>query len=239
MKKKAEEADKPLALAGHLEELRSRVLKSVISIALASIFLYAFADRIYRSLVKPVGKLVFIAPQEAFVTQVKLAFFGGLFLSLPFVLFQFWRFISVGLKKKEKKYTLLFGPLSLVFFVAGAAFGYFIIVPIGLAFLLGFATDSITPMLTVSKYVSFVGMLTLAFGMIFELPLASLFLTKIGVVTPRFLSKKRRHAIVFIFIAAALFTPPDMVTQLLMAIPLMALYELGIVFSKLTYNKKA
>lgn len=228
--------DKKLTLVGHLEELRARILKAVIAVIIASSVLYSFADKIYDNLVKPVGRLVFIAPEEAFITRIKIAFFGGLFLSLPFVLYQIWRFVSVGLKPSEKKYTLLFGPLSFIFFIVGAIFGYAIIVPIGIKFLLGFATDQIVPMITISRYVSFIAMLTFAFGVVFELPLVSLFLTKIGVVTPYFLSKKRRHAIVFIFIAAAIFTPPDVITQSLMAIPLLVLYEVGILFSKIAYR---
>jgi sec-independent protein translocase protein TatC len=236
MSKKAKNTDKPLALIGHLEELRNRALKSAAFIIIASCLLYAFVDKIYDSLVKPVGRLVFIAPEEAFVTRIKIAFFGGLFLSLPFVLYQAWKFIRTGLKPNEKKYTLLFGPLSFLFFALGAIFGYSIILPIGIKFLLGFATDEIVPMISISRYISFMAMLTFAFGIIFELPLASLFLTKIGVVTPNFLSKKRRHAIVCLFIAAAVFTPPDVITQLLMAIPLLLLYEIGIIFSRLAYK---
>lgn len=229
--------DKPLVLAGHLDELRSRILKSAVSIIITSCATYAFVDKIYSNLVKPVGKLVFIAPQEAFITRIKIAFLGGLFLSLPIILYQAWRFISVGLKPSERKYTLLFGPLSFLFFVVGAIFGYFVIVPIGIKFLLGFATREVVPMISVERYVSFVGLLTFIFGIIFELPLAILFLTKVGLVTPSFLSKKRRYAVIFIFIAAAIFTPPDVITQCLMAIPLLALYEIGILFSKLAYRR--
>jgi len=229
--------DKELTLVGHLEELRERILKSALIVIIAAVCLYSFVDKVFLSLLKPVGKLVFIAPQEAFTTRIKIAVIGGLFASLPFLLYQAWRFISVGLKKRERKYILLFGPLSFIFFILGASFGYLIIVPIGLKFLLGFATDRIVPMISVSSYVSFVGMLTFVFGVVFELPLASLFLTKIGMVTPYFLSKKRRYAIVAVFIAAAIFTPPDVVTQVLMAVPLLALYELGIIFSRIVYRK--
>jgi len=231
-------SDRPISLLGHMQEFRARILRCVIFIIIMSCFAYSFVDRIFASLVKPVGRLVFIAPQEAFAARIKIAFFVGLFLSLPFLLYQAWKFISAGLKPKEKKYTLIFGPLSLLFFIAGAAFGYLIIVPIGIKFLLGFATGEIIPMITISKYISFAGMLVVAFGVVFELPLASLFLTKIGMVTPEFLSRKRKHAIVIIFIAAAIFTPPDVITQSLMAIPLLLLYEVGIGFSKLVYKPR-
>lgn len=229
--------DKKLTLIKHLEELRNRVIKSVVSVIIASCLLYSFVNIILPNLVKPVGKLVFIAPQEAFIARIKIAFFGGLFLSSPFILYQIWRFVSLALKPNERKYILIFGPLSLIFFFMGAFFGYFIIVPIGMRFLLGFATDFITPMITISRYISFVGILTLSFGVIFELPLISLFLTKIGLVTPEFLSGKRKHAVVLVFIVAAILTPPDIITQGLMALPLLVLYEIGIVFSKFAYKK--
>jgi len=229
-------SDKKITVARHFEELRARIIKSVIFIILGAIVTYNFVNVIISNLAKPVGELVFIAPQEAFVTNIKIAFFGGLFLSSPVVLYQVWRFISSALKENERKYALIFGPLSFIFFSAGVAFGYFVIVTIGIKFLLGFATDFVNPMISVSKYISFVGMLTLAFGVIFELPLASLFLTKIGIVTPSFLSRKRKHAVVIIFIAAAVFTPPDVITQCLMAGPLLILYEIGIIFSRFAYK---
>jgi len=228
--------DAPLALTEHLAELRMRVIKSVICVIFAAIVIYGFVDQITANLIKPVGSLVFIAPQEAFAARIKIAFFGGLLLSSPFIIFQIWRFISTGLSRKERKYTLVFGPLSFVFFIAGALFGYFVIVPIGVKFLLGFATDLLNPMITINNYLSFVGALVLIFGVIFELPLASLFLTKIGLITPKFLSSSRRQAIVIVFISAAILTPPDVITQCLMAVPLLVLYEVSIIFSKFAYR---
>jgi sec-independent protein translocase protein TatC len=230
-------ADKELTLVEHLQELRGRIIKSIVFILIVSGLLYNLVDLLLPYLVKPVGKLVFIAPQEAFITSIKIAFLGGLFFSSPFVLYQIWKFISAALKPSEKKYTLVFGPMSFMFFIFGASFGYFIIMPIGIRFLLGFATDSVSPMITMSNYVSFVGNLTLAFGSVFQLPLISLFLTKIGIVTPVFLSDKRRHAIVLIFILAATLTPPDVITQCLMAVPLLVLYEISIIFSKIAYRR--
>jgi len=229
--------DKRLTLVEHLEELRTGVIKSLIFIIIVSCGLYAFVDKILPNLTRPVGRLVFIAPQEAFISRIKIAFFGGLFLSAPFILFQVWRFVSSGLKPNEGKYVLIFGPLSVIFFLIGASFGYFIIVPIGIKFLLGFASDLMAPMITVSKYISFVGVLTLSFGVIFELPLVSLFLTKIGLVTPQFLSARRKQAVVLIFIAAAILTPPDIITQCLMALPLLIIYEISIIFSKIAHKR--
>lgn len=229
--------DKPLALTQHLKELRTRIIKSIFFTIFFSLVVYHYKHYILPFLTKPVGKLIFIAPQEAFITQIKIALFGGLFLASPFVLYQIWRFISVALKPKEKRYALIFGIISFLFFILGSIFGFFVIIPIGIKFLLGFATDLVTPNITISRYISFVGGLTLIFGIIFELPLILMFLTKVGIVTPEFLSKKRRESTVLIIIAAAIFTPPDIITQVLMAIPLILLYELGIFFSKLGYKK--
>ena len=230
-------ADNKLNFIEHLSELRNRIIKSIIFIFICSVFIYNYIDILLAILVKPVGKLVFIAPREAFIANIKIAFFAGLFLSSPFVLYQVWRFISVALKRNEKKYALIFGLLSFVLFILGCIFGYFIIVPIGINFLLGFSSDFVSPMITISRYVSFVGTLTFAFSLVFQLPLIILFLTKIGIVTPKFLSSRRREMLVFIFILAAVLTPPDVITQALMALPLIVLYELGIIFSKIAYRK--
>lgn len=221
----------------HLEELRARIIKSLIFIVATSVVLYAFTDVILRFVVRPVGKVVFISPAEAFITSIKLALFGGLFLSSPYVLYQVWAFISAGLGKRERRNASLFGIFSFILFLVGCLFGYFVIVPIGMKFLLGFATDFVIQMISVEKYVSFVAILSLTFGIVFQLPLAALFLTKIGIVTPQFLSKNRKYAIVIIFIVAAIFTPPDVITQCLMAVPLLVLYELGIFLSRLTSHK--
>ncbi|MBU2540780.1 MAG: twin-arginine translocase subunit TatC [Candidatus Omnitrophica bacterium] len=228
--------DKPLTLVGHLQELRSRVIKSIFCILICFVFIFSYAEDLLLFLVKPIGRLVFIAPQEAFTTNIKIVFLASLFLSSPFIIYQIWKFVSVGLMPRERKFVLIFGPLSFVFFILGAGFGYFIIVPIGLRFLLSFATEFIPAMITLSKYISFLATLVFAFAIVFQLPLISLFLTKIGIVTPRFLSEKRRHAVVFIFIIAAMLTPPDVITQILMALPLLFLYEIGIIFSKLVYH---
>lgn len=228
--------DLKLTLTEHLEDLRISIIKSAVVVIIVSCLAYRFADGIIPSLVKPVGKLVFIAPHEAFISKIKISLFVGLLLSLPFILYEIWRFASSALMPDEKKYTLIFGPLSLIFFFLGVFFGYFIIVPIGMKFLLSFGTDFITPMISIDRYITFVGTLTLSFGIVFELPLISLFLTKIGLITPHFLLRKRRHAVVLIFIVAAILTPPDVITQFLMALPLLVLYEICIIFSKIVYK---
>lgn len=231
--------DKRATIVEHLNELRNHIGKSLIFLLVCSVIIYSSIDKILLFLSKPVGKLVFIAPQEAFTTNIKIAFFVGLLFSSPFILYQIWKFVSLGLLPKERKYIRIFGPLSFLLFVIGFTFGYLIIVPIGMKFLLGFASEILAPMITISKYISFVFNLSFAFSLVFQLPIVILFLTKIGIVTPAVLKKRRKEAIVLVFIAAAIMTPPDVVTQVLMAVPLILLYELGILFSRLAYKKHA
>lgn len=220
----------------HLEELRSRLIKSVLAVLAAAFLFYAVADEVFAFLVKPVGRLVFTAPGEAFIARMTLALFGGLFLAFPVVVYQIWRFVAAGLKENEIRYVRFFAPCSFVLFVVGGLFAYFIAIPICIRFLLSFSTDVIVPMITIKSYISFVGTMLLAFGVVFELPLILMFLTKIGVATPAFLIQKRRHAIVIILIVSAFITPPDVITQLIMAVPLIVLYEAGVIAAKLTYR---
>lgn len=221
--------DKPLSLIEHLEELRFRIIKVLVAILITTIISYRAGEKVISFLARPVGKLVFISPQEAFITKIKIALFLGTLLASPFIIFQIWQFISVGLRKNEKKYALAFGPFSFLLFLTGILFGYLIITPLALNFLLGFTSPSLSPMLTISRYVSFVFGLSLAFGLIFQLPLILLFLAKIGLVELSYLKHKRREAIVLVFIMSAFLTPPDVITQVLMALPLILLYELGLI----------
>jgi sec-independent protein translocase protein TatC len=186
----------------------------------------------------PDCRLVSISVPEKFIAHFTLACYLAFFISSPFILYQIWGFISIGLTARERQGVLLYFPVSCFLFCAGAGFGYLVVLPLGLRFLLGFGSPVIEPMLSISKYVSFVGMLTISFGLIFQLPLAMVFMTRLGIVTPEAFTSKRRVVIVLIFIAAAILTPPDVITQILMAIPLLALYEVGIVFSRMVYRKK-
>ena len=218
----------------HLEELRIRLIKSALAVVCAAVCVYFFNDRILAVLAQPVGKLVFISPTEAFMSYLKLSIWGGLFLASPVVIYQVWGFLSSGLKTNEKKWVYLFMPASFLLFVTGMSFAFFVIIRYGIHFLLSFGTASMTPMITISKYISFLGATCLGFGIVFQLPLVLFFLTKVGLVTPSFLAQKRRHALVIIFIAAGALTPgPDIFSQLSMALPLFFLYELGILLSRM------
>ena len=222
-----------LSFWGHLDELRSRLLKSFIAVIVAACFFYPFVDRFLAFLIRPVGKVVFTSPADAFVVRLMLLICGGVVLALPVIVYQLWQFVAAGLKENEKKYVRFFAPASFVLFVAGCIFGYWVIIPVGMKFLLSFATESIVPMITLPNYISFIVTLVLAFGLCFQLPLVLMFLARIGIVTPAFLVQKRKHAIVLILIASAILTPsPDAISQILMAGPLLVLYELGVFASK-------
>ena len=226
-----------LSFFTHCEELRNRLIKSIVAVLSAACLFYLIVDKVFAFVIKPVGRVVFTAPGEAFVARIMLAFFGGIFLALPVVLYQVWRFVAAGLKEHEAKYVRIFAPYSFVLFIMGGSFAYFVAVPVSIRFLLSFSSSVIVPMITVKNYISFVGTMLLAFGIVFELPLVLMFLTKIGIATPVFLAQKRKYAIVIILGVSALITPPDCVTQIMIAVPLIILYEAGIIASRLACSR--
>ncbi|MFH1359484.1 MAG: twin-arginine translocase subunit TatC [Candidatus Omnitrophota bacterium] len=225
-----------LTFSEHLEELRGRLIKVLVTLAVCCFIVAFYVDKILTFFIRPIGTLIFTSPAEAFLAHMTLIFVGGFTLSVPITLYQGWQFMVCGLTTKEKRYAFFFVPLSTTFFLLGLLFGYFVILPIALKFLLGFSNSMIRPMITIGNYVSFVCAIVLVFGLVFQFPLGILFLTKLGLVRPSFLIEKRRYAIVLIFIISALLTPPDCITQLLMAGPLILLYELSIFLSKVFYR---
>ena len=166
------------------------------------------------------------------MVRLNLSLIGGAILALPIIFYQMWVFIAPGLLGKERSYILRIVGLSVLCFLAGAALAYQVVVPIALRFMIKMAAPGIDPFFDIRNYIGFVVRLLIAFGVVFELPVLSYFLTKIGLMTPKFLSKNRRYAIVLIFILGALLTPPDVFSQLLMAAPLILLYEISILTSK-------
>lgn len=222
----------------HLTELRDRLLKAFAAFILATAIVWNFIDPVIEFIVRPVGKIIFTSPAEAFNARVTLSMIGGLFLAFPIIIYQLWKFVSSGLTAEEKKHVKFFGPLSFIFFFAGVSFGYFVVFPLSLNFLMSFSNQWMVPMIMVDKYISFVGMVLVASGVTFQLPLVLVFFIRIGVATPEFLREKRRYAIVIILILAAVLTPPDVVSQIILAVPLLILYELGIFFSRWTAVKR-
>ncbi len=226
--------EKKLTLVEHLEELRKRIIVALVSILGFSAISYLWAKNILELLTRPVGKLIFISPVELFLVYIKVSIFCGIILSSPVILFELWRFVSLGLTEKEKKYIFLFIFPSLVLFLIGMGFAYFVIIPFGLKFLLKFATEDVVPMLSVSKYISFVTVLILGCGVVFLLPAIIFLLSRLGIVTPALLRKNYKYAVVLIFILAAVITPsPDVFTQVLLALPLLILYEISIWVAKI------
>lgn len=229
--------DERMPFMQHLEELRRRLIICAIAIAIGFGICYFFKERIFDVLMSPLiealppeqgKKLIYTAPHEAFITYLKVAFLAGLGLAVPVILFQFWYFVAPGLYEHEKRYVLPIVFLSSLFFLGGALFGYFIVFPYGFDFFVSFADDFITPMISTREYLSFAVRLLLAFGIIFELPILTFFLTKLGLVTSTFLRRWRKYAIVLVFAIAAALTPPDVFTQSLMALPLIVLYEASV-----------
>lgn len=217
----------------HLEELRARVIQSLVFFIIACFFVYPYAGFVLGCVIKPIGVVVFTSPAEGLLAHINITLYLAFFISLPFFLFEAWQFVGAGLKPRERRYGILFLFLSCGLFITGAVFAYFLVVPMVLKFLLGFSSNRLMPMIAVGPYVSFAGTIALVFGLSFELPLLIVFLTKAGIVTPQFLSEKRKYAIVLIFIISAILTPPDCLSQILMAVPLVVLYEIGAVLSKL------
>ncbi len=230
--------DTPLSLMNHLEELRNRILFSLVLIIICTALVYNFTTQIMDILVLSVGKLYFMGPAEAFWIKVKLALFIGLYCSLPFLFYQIWKFVELGLRRDEKKQVLPLSISSFILFTIGGSFCYFFVIPVAIKFLLSYGSDTLIPLISVSKYLSFIGCLVFAFGGTFQLPLILMFLARIGIVNVKSLCKFRRFAIIGSFILGAALTPtPDMVNQTLLALPIIVLYELSILLIRIFERK--
>lgn len=239
------EDDVPMSILGHLNELRRRLFRIVIIVVLGFVAFYGVSEPLYAFLSAPLqacmpegSKLIYTSPQGAFFTYMKVALVASLFGTSPFSFYQLWAFIAPGLYREEKRAVLPLAFFSSIFFLAGAAFCFFLVFPIAFQFFMGFATDTIVPMISVEEYLSFALKLLLAFGLVFEMPLFAYFLSRFGILTPDFMRRSRRYAILVIFIVAAILTPPDVFSQCLMAIPMLLLYEVSIYVSAMAYRKK-
>jgi sec-independent protein translocase protein TatC len=231
----SENPHKEMSFADHLQELRSRLFKAALAIVIGAIACYFYWEKILslftvyplHLLARP-PHLIYTAPAEAFMASFKIAFFGGLTLAAPFVLYQAWCFISPGLYLTERKtiYPVVF--FSTFFFLLGIVFCYYFVLPIAFRFLLNFYNVQLVPMLSINTYIGFNIQLLVAFGAVFELPVFAFVLVRLGLITHRFLIKYVRYAIVVIFVVAAVLTPPDILSQTLMAVPLLLLYAISI-----------
>lgn len=237
--------EEKLPFTSHLEELRKRLIRCFIAVMIGFGISYGFKEKLFAILTRPLMQvmdegdtLIFTGIPEAFFTFLKVSLLSGLLLAIPVIMFEFWMFIAPGLYKNERKLMLPIVIISSFFFIGGALFGYFIVFPYGFQFLLGFATETLRPFPSMKEYLSFSAKLLLAFGFVFELPIVITFLARIGLVTVDFLKKNRKYAVLIFFVGSAILTPPDVVTQVMMSIPLMILYEISIVGARV-FGKKA
>lgn len=226
----------------HLEEVRRRIMISLIFVIALTILAFSYAPKILILLKIPssgaIDKLVFFDPAEAFMIHIKIAFFTGLVVSMPVLLYQLWAFISPAIGKNTKKHGLLFLSASLAAFILGASFAFFVLLPVAIKFLLGFSGESLEPMISVSNYVSFTLGLVGTCGLVFEMPVLSFILSKFGIIDHRFLRRVWKYAVVVIFIIAAVVTPtPDIFNMTILALPMLFLYEVSVWVSKLSGKK--
>lgn len=229
-----------LPFTAHLEELRSRLIKSGLSVLVGFFACYGINDRLYHVFTKPLrealpegGHLGMFHPMEGFLTGLKISFVAGLILSLPVLFYQTWKFVAPGLYEHEKRYVWPFVFAATFFFLVGGSFAYFVVFPVAFKVLFGYAGEGAMALPSMESALDFPLKLLLAFGLIFELPVAVFFLAKMGLITSRTLSKNRGYSIVGILIVAAILTPTgDPFNQLLMAIPLYILYEVSIVVAR-------
>lgn len=235
-----------IPFTAHLEELRKRLIVCFIAVGIGFVLSYGFKEKLFQILTRPLisvmqtgDKLIFTGLPEAFFTYLKVALLSGIILATPVIFYQFWMFVAPGLYEKEKQHMIPIVFLSTFFFVGGSFFGYFIVFPYGFKFFLGFASEIIQPLPSMREYLSFASKLLLAFGLVFELPLIITFLARLGMVSVSFLKKNRKYALLLFFAGAAILTPPDVVTQVMMALPLIVLYEISIIGARIFGKKKS
>ena len=252
--------DAKMPFLAHLGELRQRLIKAIVAMGAGLLVSFFFTRQLMTLLQRPLRvelvfqrhspffvnrlkpsppEVIFTAPAEAFWAHIKVAFLVGLVLALPVVLYQVWRFVEPGLLPKEKKFAAPFIVLSTISFAVGMAFCFALVLPYAFTFLLTF-DPNLKPMLKVGEYIDFTVKFLLAFGIIFELPLAMAIAARLGLVTPQFLSRNRKYAFFLCFVVGAVLTPtPDVFNQSLMAIPMYLLYEVGIVAARLMARRRA
>jgi sec-independent protein translocase protein TatC len=237
--------DEKQPFLAHLEELRSRLIVCAIAIGVGFAISYVFSKQIFRLLILPLtrvlpaeSRLIFTNLPEMFITYIKVSLVAGITLAIPVIFYELWMFLAPALYQREKRYLVPFVLFSSILFVLGALFGYLVVFPYGFKFFISFATEDIQALPSVKQYFSFAIRLLLAFGLVFEMPIVVLFLTKLGLITPAAMKRFRKFAILCAFILSAILTPPDVATQFMMALPLIVLYELSIYLSRLVYRKR-
>lgn len=224
----------------HLVELRARLLKAIMAVLLVLLVLLPFANRLYHFIAEPLldrlphdAKMVAIDVASPFFTPLRLAFFVALFIAMPVVLYQLWRFVAPGLYRHEKRLALPLLVSSVALFYAGCAFAYYFVLPNVFRFLLGIAPEGVAMTTDIGRYLDFVLTLFLAFGLCFEIPIAVVIIASLGWVTSAQLSTHRPYVIFGVFVVAAIVAPPDVISMIMLAIPMCLLYELGVIATRI------
>ena len=243
-KPEPEPPGKPMSLLGHLGEMRRRIIFCALALIVGFFIFFQFAEPIFIWLMRPMlaampggVQLQYLSPPEAFFVYMKMAFVTSLIIVSPFVFYQAWAFIAPGLYEEERKYVLPLAAISGLFFIGGAAFCYYLVFPIIFNFFMTFTSEHIKAAFTMSDSFSFCVKLLIAFGLVFEMPLFAFALARLGILKPHMMRKARKYAILAIFILAAILTPPDVASQILMAIPMLILYEISIYITQV-FGKK-
>ena len=225
----------------HLDELRRRLVVCLIAIAAGTIIAFVFAEQLFQALVWPAKgiHLIFIEVTEMLGIYMQVCLVAGIILAMPVIVYQLITFVAPALTSREKKYVWIILPFIILMFAAGVAFSYFILLPPAIQFLLNFGTNIATPQIRIGNYVSLIGRLLLATGIIFELPVITTFLARLGVISSKWMGQQRRWAIIIAFVLGAVITPTlDPVNQTLVALPLIALYEMSIWLAKLVEKRR-
>lgn len=225
--------DKQLTVMEHFSELRRRLTIIAVAVILGTILSYNYIDVLIDIIIKPSQGLdfIYLSPPELFMAYIKISLLVGFTITSPITLIQIWLFVKPGLKVKERRYLLFSLLMGVVFFLVGAVFSYFVIIPITINFFVQVQVDQISPLFSFENYISFILSLLLSFGLVFELPLLISLLSMLNLVTTNTLKKYRKIVTLVIFIVAAVLTPPDILSQTLMAVPMIFLYELSILIA--------
>lgn len=218
----------------HLEEVRTRIIKSLFAVAIFSILAYIFKDELLAILTKPLAReLIFLSPAEPLVALIKLSLIAGFIIAFPYVIYQFWKFVAEVFNKESRRKVVKYLFFSLVLFYGAIVFCYLMVLPIALNFLINFG-DFLVPSLTISNYLNFALYLLFSFGIVFQFPLILFALINLNILSIEMLKKQRRYIILIIFIFAAIITPPDAMSLLLLALPMVLLFELTLLIARIS-----
>ncbi len=238
--------DEKKPFIAHLKELRDRLMVCIVGLGVAFIVTYAFKERIFHFLMRPFievmppkSSFIFTSLTEAFITYFKVSLVAALFLAAPVILYEIWMFVAPGLYEKEKKYIVPFIIFGSFFFIGGALFCYYVTMPVVYHFFVSYAGTMIIPMPSLKEYMSLTLKMLIIFGLVFQMPLIAYYLAKAGIINYKGLAKKRRYAILGIVVLSAIITPPEVSSQLLMALPMYGLFELSVMIARVFGRKES